>query len=88
MTETHVILGVHIHKRKEEAVEVQKSLTKFGQFIKTRLGLHETDGAQDAANGILLLEMTGPQDKASQLAAELNGLPGVEVQSMTFTHSE
>ena len=39
----HVVIGVHVTDRIKEAVEVQRSPTAFGGYIKTRLGLHEVD---------------------------------------------
>jgi hypothetical protein len=89
--ENHVVLGVHITDRLQEAVEVQKSLTAFGGYIKTRLGLHEVSpqGSEvGSKNGLVLLEMVGPPAKAKQLAKRLNAITGVEVQSMVFKHTE
>ena len=85
--ESHLIIGVHITDRLEEAVEVQKLFTCYGGFIKTRLGLHETTGTTvGSKNGLILLEMVGPTDKCLQLAEQLNKIKGVEAQSMTFGH--
>lgn len=89
--ERHTILGVHLTDRLEEAVAVQKLLTSFGGYIKTRLGLHEvaTDGGPvGSKNGLVLLEMVGPEGKASDLASQLNAIKGVEVKTMIFTHEE
>lgn len=89
--DNHVILGVHITDRIKEAPEVQKSLTTYGGYIKTRLGLHEVEEPQGtnvgSKNGLLLLEMVGSQEKAEELAAKLNAIEGVEVKTMVFTHS-
>jgi hypothetical protein len=82
----HIILGVHITDRLREAVAVQQCLTEFGRFIKTRLGLHEVDAASEGPNGILLLEMVGPEAKVGELVARLKAIQGIEVQSMTFAH--
>jgi hypothetical protein len=82
----HVILGVHITDRLKEAVTVQKCLTQYGRYIKTRLGLHEIQAAGDGPNGILLLEMAGPEKKARELIGDLSAIKGIEVQSMTFGH--
>jgi hypothetical protein len=84
--ERHLILGVHITDRLKEAVEVQKLLTAYGNSIKTRLGLHEIADGSSAANGLLLLEMVGPNARAEQLAAKLNAIDGVEAKSITFEH--
>ncbi|MBS3820167.1 MAG: hypothetical protein GVY16_01490 [Planctomycetes bacterium] len=83
----HTILGIHITDRIEEAVEVQKLLTANGQQIKTRLGLHEME-KEGGNNGLLLLEMIGPEEGIRELADKLNALDGVECQAMVFHHPE
>jgi hypothetical protein len=82
----HIILGVHITDRLREAVTVQKCLTEYGRYIKTRLGLHEVQAAGEGPNGILLLEMVGPEKKSRELVDKLGAIKGIEVQSMTFGH--
>lgn len=88
--DNHVVLGVHITDRLQEAVRVQEALTAFGGYIKTRVGLHEVElqGSDvGSKNGLVLLEMVGPPAKARQLAKRLNAIEGVEVQSMVFKHT-
>ena len=85
MKETHTILGVHITDRLKEAVEVQKLLTAYGNQIKTRLGLHDVS-AGAGLNGMVLLEMVGPEARIQELSDKLNALEGVEVQAMVFHH--
>ena len=82
----HIILGVHITDRLQEAVIVQRCLTEYGRYIKTRLGLHEEEVANEGPNGILLLEMVGPEDKSRELIDKLKAIKGIEVQSMSFEH--
>ncbi|MFP4107157.1 MAG: hypothetical protein ACLFVU_13875 [Phycisphaerae bacterium] len=88
MLEKHVIFGVHIDNRLEEAVEVQKLLTQYGSYIKTRLGLHEVEGGTSAANGLLLLEMVGADGQNRELMDKLNAIIGVEVKSIEFNHPD
>lgn len=77
----HHLIGIHIHNRIEQAIHVQELLTKYGNGIKTRLGLHDVG----AGNGLLILEMT-EESPIAELADALNALPGVEAQRMTFSH--
>jgi len=77
----HHLVGIHIDNRVEQAVAVQKLLTKYGNSIKTRLGLHETD----AGNGLIILEMID-DGKIAALIESLAVLDGVEAQRMTFSH--
>jgi hypothetical protein len=86
MQDNHTILGVHITDRVKEAVEVQKQLTAFGRFIKTRLGLHEIDKASEAPSGVVLLEVVAPDATVADLVSKLSAIHGVEVQKMVFKH--
>ena len=84
--DNHTILGVHIRDRQNEAAQVQDILSKHGLGIRTRLGLHDTDGARPQPTGLLLLEMVGSAETTQELANQLNALEGVEVKSLVFTH--
>jgi hypothetical protein len=86
MKDKHTILGVHITDRLKEAVEVQKVLTEYGSQIKTRLGLHEVGATEAGINGLLILEVVGPDEGIRHLADKLNTIEGVEAQSMVFHH--
>ena len=50
----HIIVGVHIVDREIHAEKVQRVFTKFGDQIRTRLGLHDE---VCPSNGLILLEM-------------------------------
>jgi len=83
----HVIIGVHVTDRVQQAGEVQRIFSEFGGCIKTRLGLHQvSDDKCSPAAGVILLEMFGEESRADQLAARLNGLAGVEAKKMVFEH--
>ena len=82
----HVILGVHITDRIHHVDSVQHLLTEYGCSIRTRLGLHEADKGFCSPNGLLLLEMTDDDTKATELMDKLNAIEGVEVKKMTFDH--
>ena len=87
MYQPHTILGIHITDRVREAVKVQQLLTASGQQIKTRVGLHELE-KQGGKNGLILVEMVGPEQGIRDLADGLNALEGVECQAMVFHHPE
>ena len=59
---------------------VQKILTGWGCFIKTRLGLHEgtLDHCSDA--GLLILELVGDNRKHLEIARKLNLVHGVHAE--------
>ena len=82
----HIILGVHITDRVQRVPHIQELLTEYGCSIKTRLGLHEASDNSCSPNGLILLEMAGPEGPIEELAAKLGALQGVEVQKMIFEH--
>jgi len=73
-----------VNKRKKEAVVVQKILTEWGCFIKTRLGLHE--GVLDECSdvGSIILELVGDRDKHKELERKLNLLDGVNARIISL----
>jgi hypothetical protein len=83
--ETHVLLAVHITNRMEEVPSVQKTLTDFGDVIKTRLGLHDTGEGYSSAEGILVLEIRG-EPGAKRLQKALTDIKGVETKLVVFKH--
>ncbi len=79
-----VILGLRIYDRIQEADKVQKLLTEYGCFIKTRLGLHEVNDNFCSQSGFILLELFGDKLKQDELENNLNNIKGVEVKKMEF----
>jgi hypothetical protein len=69
-----------ISHRSKSAVDVQRLLTQWGCFIKTRLGIHDGVGNQCSDSGLIVLELVGDKDKKEELAFELKNLEGVSVQ--------
>lgn len=81
-----MILGVHVTDRLENAARVQHLFTEYGCHIKTRLGLHEVGAEGCGPNGLVLLELCGPENISDELAAKLNALKGIEAQEVVFDH--
>ena len=82
----HVILAIHIRDRINDAAAVQRTFSEFGKHIRTRLGLHDTDGHTCSAGGLILLEILGGERVADDLSAKLKGLGDVETQKIVFRH--
>lgn len=82
----HLILGVHIQNRGENALRVQQVLTEYGCYIKTRLGLHEVDENFCSTGGVLILEMYGDLAKCEAMRDKLSVIEGIEVKEMIFEH--
>lgn len=87
MTDNHIILGIHIQDRLKQVNDVQKIFTEYGCHIKTRLGMHDVSDGYCASTGIVILEMIGNPDEINGFMAKLNGIEGIEVQKMEFTHN-
>ncbi|MBP1627636.1 MAG: hypothetical protein H6Q00_2111 [Holophagaceae bacterium] len=86
MKPDHLILGIHVTDRLREAAELQKTLTEFGANIKTRLGLHEVGQGYNSPGGIVLLELVGSMEDLVTFRARLQGIHGLEIQQMVFSH--
>jgi hypothetical protein len=83
---SHIILGVHITGRAQHVPRVQDLFTEYGCSIKTRLGLHDVAENFCSPNGLILLEMAGPEGPVFELMEKLQALEGVDVQKMVFAH--
>jgi hypothetical protein len=84
--EKHTIVGVHITNRIKHVQVVQKIFTEFGCEIKTRLGLHDVGSDACSPNGLILLEVCGPDTEIAKMMAKLKKVTGVDVKKMIFTH--
>jgi hypothetical protein len=85
-TDSHIIVAIHITNRLKQAALVQTLLTKYGKYIKSRIGLHEATGKATAPNGIILLELVKAERCTGTLLASLNAIKGVEAQCVVFNH--
>jgi len=84
----HIVLGVHITERAQHVPRVQDLFTEYGCSIKTRLGLHTVSENFCSPNGLILLEMAGPEPPILELMERLQALEGIEVQKMVFEHEQ
>lgn len=82
----HVIVAIHVTDRVKQVSEIQRVLTEFGCFIKTRLGLHEASSEYCAAQAVILLEMLDDEAKHRELMEQLAAIEGVEVDDIVFDH--
>jgi hypothetical protein len=86
VNDKHLIVGVHIGGRHQNAGAVQAVFTEFGCNIRTRVGLHDTDGVACSPSGVVLLDVIGAESDCDAMVARLGAIEGVEVQKMTFAH--
>jgi hypothetical protein len=78
------VLGIYVSDRVHKVNLIQPVLTKFGCSIKTRLGLHETDGENCSQNGLMILELSGDPKEFVKLENELLLIEGLDVKKMIF----
>ena len=77
-----VILGIQLLERTEESPDFQTIISKYGNIIKTRIGLHE-DGSDNS--GIIVLDFFDNADaKVKNLEDEILATGHINVQKMVF----
>jgi hypothetical protein len=76
------VIGILIEKKTEIVASVQKLLTAYGCYIRTRLGVNETFFGEPA--GLIILELTGDHEQRALLEKDLGALKGVHVRRMVF----
>jgi len=78
------IMAVKICGRTANAPRVQEVLTKYGCYIRTRVGFHETDEDKCSTDGILVLQLTGDPKETDALYRELEKIDGVVPKMIEF----
>jgi hypothetical protein len=76
------IIGILVEKNQEIISSVQKLLTIYGCYIRTRLGVNETFFGEPA--GLIILELTGDQTQREHLEKDLRIISGIHVRKMVF----
>lgn len=80
-----IIMGISIGHREKEAIEVQRLLTEYGCYVKTRLGLHEANKDLCSSKGLIILEFVPNCDeKVQELEDKLSAIPDVKTGIMEF----
>lgn len=80
-------MGIQVMHRNEDAVQVQKLLTEYGCFIKTRLGLHNaTDDRTFCSDaGLIIIEFITDADKeVREVIDKFTKLGSIIVRTMEF----
>ena len=73
-----------VSSRKESAETVQKILSGWGCFIKTRLGLHDDVLENCSESGLIFLELKGETEKLDEMERKLNLLKGVDAKQVVL----
>ncbi len=74
------VLLILVKHRQETAEMVQKILTGWGCYIKTRLGIHDGVLENCSDSGLIFLELTGDISKHEEIARKLNLVKGVDAR--------
>ncbi len=77
------LIGLLIKDRDKEAGKAQEVLTRYGNIIRTRLGL-STELDKLKGGGLILLELFGDTQQQILLEEELQMVNGIQVQRMDF----
>ena len=82
-----IIMGIQVMHRNDDAVQVQKLLTEYGCFIKTRLGLHNAadDRTFCSDAGLIIIEFITDADKeVREVIDKFTKLGSIIVRTMEF----
>ena len=79
------VLLILVRHRQETAEKVQKILTGWGCFIKTRLGIHDGVLENCSDSGLIFLELTGEEiSKHEEITRKLNLVKGVDAKLVSL----
>ncbi len=75
------IMGILVDRRTESAPKVQEILTKFGDSILSRVGIHDPG---EENHGLITLNIRDREEKIESLSKELESLKGVNVKTVNM----
>lgn len=74
------VMGIYLSDRREQAPDVQEVLTKYGDMIRGRTGIHDAR----TSTGLITLALEADREEIQALEAELEDVSGVEVSTALF----
>lgn len=74
-------MGIMVDKREKSAPKVQEILTKYGDSILSRVGIHDPGEEQ---HGLITLNLRDKSERIEALGKELAELDGVQVKSLNM----
>lgn len=75
------IMGILVDSRSQSAPDVQDILTRHGDSILTRVGMHDPG---EEEHGLISLFVRDKSEKVEKLEHELGALEGVRVRTMVM----
>jgi len=76
------VMLILVSSRQDSAETVQKILSGWGCFIKTRLGLHDDVLDNCTESGLIFLELKGETEKLDEMERKLNLIKGVDAKQV------
>lgn len=80
MEEPVSIIGILVERRAQHAPDLQEIITKHGENILCRMGI----SSPSKENGLITLVYKGDLKQAEDFQHELEAMPGVHIQRMSF----
>ncbi|AIS53214.1 hypothetical protein TKV_c20810 [Thermoanaerobacter kivui] len=74
------VMGISVEKRSEFGPKVQEILTRHGDRIIARFGIHDAENG----SGLITLNVRGEEKFMEELAEELSAIPTVTVKYMSL----
>jgi len=74
------IIGILVERRAQHAPDLQEIITKHGENILCRMGIP----SPSKENGLITLVYKGDLKQAEDFQHELEAMPGVHIQRMSF----
>ena len=78
------VMLILVSSRQDSAETVQKILSGWGCFIKTRLGLHDDVLDNCTESGLIFLELKGESEKLDEMERKLNLIKGVDAKQVVL----
>ena len=79
-----IIMAILQEKRVDSAAKVQDVLTKYGCYIRVRLGLHDSTVNDCSNSGLIILQLYGEELIISAMEKEMKEISNVKVKYMTL----
>ncbi|QXM06414.1 hypothetical protein [Crassaminicella indica] len=73
------VMSIRVDHRKDSAPRMQEILTKNGDIIVGRFGIHDPE---EVNNGLITLNLRADMGRIQNMMDQLNGLEGVKVNHM------
>ena len=75
------IMGILVDKRTKSAPRVQEVLTKYGDSILSRVGIHDPG---EEEHGLITLNIRDKNERIDEMTRELEMLEGVQVKNINM----